>query len=142
VILSEMPLWYTGHFVQGRMRPCYGDDCAECRKGTGGQVRYVLACAEVSTRRVGILEVGRAVGLQIRDHCQASGTARGLWFEIGKESNAKQSRMTLQLISESPGIWYLEMPVPDLKKALAATWDKAKIPLPQGFSKSPRFAHP
>jgi hypothetical protein len=98
-----------------------------------------MATVEVSTRRVGIFEVGRAVGLQVRDMAAASSSFRGLWFEFGKESNSKQSRMTVQLVDKSPGNWWHELPVPDLKKALAATWDKAKIALPAGFQHGPRF---
>jgi len=134
VILSEAPLWYTGHFLRGRMRPCYGDDCEECKKGTGGQIRYVLAGVEVSSRRVGLLELGRAVGLQIRDYAQSMGTARGMWLEFGKESHAKQSRMIVQMIEKPVEIDWMELSVPNMKEALVATWTKAQIPLPEGFT--------
>jgi hypothetical protein len=142
IVLSEMPLWYTGHFTGGRMKPCYGTDCAECKKGTGGQIRYVLSCAEVSSARVGIIEVGRTVGLQIKEMASSAGTSRGLWLEFGKETTAKQSRMTIKQILEPTGDWWHELPVPDMREALAATWDKAKIELPEGFQRARRSMPP
>lgn len=146
VVLCERPLWYVGHYHRGRMVPCLGDDCRLCRDGVGAQVRYVISAAEVSTRRVGLLEVGRGVGLQLRDWAAACGRLRGLWLELTKQTSAKQSRMEVSLVQKDPGDWYLGLGIPDIQKALYATWGKAGMEIPQQYVRadkgSPSFKAP
>jgi len=140
IILSEVPLWYAGHFHKGRMRPCYGEGCLWCEENIGAQVRYIMAAVERSTRLVGLLEVSRSVGLVMRGEADAITGVRGLAFELGKETAAKQSRMEIVLLAPPDEDWWKSVPVPSLRDALSATWRKGGMALPQGFRPESRVS--
>jgi len=133
VCLSEAPLWYSGHYVSGRMAPCVGDGCELCAEGVGGQVRYVFAAAEVSTKRVGLLEVSRSNGLLIRSWVSRRGKFKGMVLEFSKHSHSKNSRTQVLYIDEDLPPWYLALEVPDVKRALLMTWKKGGFKLPKGM---------
>lgn len=145
-VLSEQPLWYAGHFVGKRMVPCYGEGCAECAKGTGAQLRYVLACCEQGSGRVGLLEVGRSVAVEIRDRAGSIGKLRGTLWEFGRHSHSKQSRLEASLVDGAATPFVLSREVPDIRRALRATWQKAGLEIPEGFEDrqpvSDRFRRP
>jgi len=130
VILSEAPVWYLAHFYMGRMRPCVGSDCELCHNKIGTQLRYALAVAEVSSRRVGLLEVGKTVALQIRDWVPRNGGLRGMVLELGKYTTSKQSRMEVAFVERSEGPWWHSLEAPDVRRALRSTWEKAGFALP------------
>lgn len=131
VILSEQPLWYQGHFVSKRMAPCIGHECVECMRGTGQQVRWVFAAAEIESRRQGLVEVGNATALELKQFTARVGTFRGMMIWIGRYSLSKQSRIEVELVDEPMPVWAAEMEGTDLKRALQATWLKAGFSLPQ-----------
>lgn len=133
-LLGTAPVYYVGHFDDGRMWPCCTPDCGMCREGKGSQVRYVMGAADVTTKRVGILEVGRANGLLIRDWAQSRGAMKGVVIELAKHSHARTSRTEVRLVDKEPGPWIHMLQVPDLKRALILTWDKANMPIPPGMS--------
>ena len=132
-VLSDAPVWYTGHFVEGRMWPCAGEGCRLCAEGIGTQVRFVLAVCELSTRRVGLLEMGRSNGLAVRDWCGRNGGLKGMVLEFYKHSKASTSRTEVSYIDRLPPPWVYAMPVPEVRKALVNTWVKAKMPVPKGL---------
>jgi hypothetical protein len=138
VMLSERPIWYTGHYVGGRMAPCCGSGCDYCATGISAQVRYVVACAESSTRRVGLIEFGRANGLLIRDWINRQGTMRGMVLEISKHSKNVQSRTEIRYIETPCDPWYLTLQVPDCSTALFLTWHKAGMKMPEELVESSR----
>lgn len=133
VCLSEAPLWYSGHFEGGRMCPCVGEECDFCARGIGGQVRYVFACAEVATKRAGLLEVGRENGQLIRSWIARKGGFRGMVLELSKHSHSKTSRTEVQYIDREEPPWYLALDPPDVRRALLMTWKKAGFKLPPGL---------
>lgn len=130
VVLSEKPLWYQGHFVHGRMAPCVGSECIECARGTGAQIRWVFACAEVETRRQGLMEVGQATQLELRQYVTRAGRFRGLVLCFGRYSKAKQSRIECEYVDDPMPVWAHEMAATDLGAALRATWTKAGFSVP------------
>ena len=134
VCLSEGPLWYTGHYISGRMAPCVGEGCELCGEGIGGQVRYVFACAEVSSKRAGLLEVGRNNGLLIRSWVPRHDGFRGMVLELMKHSHSRTSRTEVLYVDREEPPWYLALEVPDVKRALLMTWKKAGFRLPKGMS--------
>lgn len=134
VLLSEEVVWYTGHFLEGRMNPCQGKGCELCKTGIGGQVRYVLPVAEVSTRRVGLLEVSRGIGQLVRSWIARHEGLRGMVLELSKHSLSKQSRTDVAYIDRPVPPWYLDLEVPDVRKALFLTWRKAGFEIPPGLS--------
>lgn len=134
VLLAEQVLWYTGHFIEGRMNPCQGKGCELCRAGTGGQVRYVLPVAEVSTRRVGLLEVSRGIGELVKSWMPKNDGLRGMVIELSKHSLSKQSRTDVVYVERSIAPWFLECEVPDVRKALFLTWRKAGFKIPPGLT--------
>lgn len=130
VILSREPLWYVGHFDRGRMVPCYREGCRLCAEGVGAQVRYVFSAIEISTRRIGLVEVGKSVGQLIRDWTDRCGGLRGMWVEAYKHTASKNSRMEVRYIDNPLPNGILDQEGPDCKEALVATWQKAKVDLP------------
>lgn len=133
VCLSEGPVWYSGHFLKGRMEPCYGDGCKACREGVGAQARYIFVCVEPLSRKVGLLEVSRSVALELREMAEGRGQLRGLTFEIGKHTRHKQSRMEVVGVPDAPGLNAGAFEVPDVKKALILTWEKAGFEVPKQY---------
>lgn len=134
VCLSEAPLWYSGHYVSGRMAPCTGEGCELCGEGIGGQVRYVFAAAEISTKRVGLLEVARGNGLLIRSWIPKRGYFKGMVLELSKHSHSKSSRTEVVYVDREEPPWYLALEVPAVKKALMLTWKKGGFKLPRGMT--------
>jgi hypothetical protein len=121
-LLSPAPLWYVGHFHNKRMRRCPGSGCDLCAAGVGTQLRYVLGCVEPVSETVGIMEVGKTVGLQLRDRAASHGSCRGLLVEFSKASSSKRSHTELRFVDVvDPPVW-LRFPAPDLKMCLERTW--------------------
>jgi hypothetical protein len=135
IILSERPLGYSGHFLKGRMCPCYGEDCQTCHQGIGAQLRYMFAAVEPSTRRVGIWDCGRSVALEVRAASEARGSLRGLWLCIGHYSRSKQSRTEIEVVRDPLPFWFETLDGPDCTRALIETWRKAGHDIPKGYEK-------
>lgn len=130
VILSENPLWYGGHYVGKRMQPCHGQECLECERGTGMQVRWVFAAADILTHRAGLVEVGNSTALELKDYVKQTGYFRGLVIHLGRYSHSKMSRIECDLVQEDIPIWSASMAAPELVKCLHATWARAGFPIP------------
>lgn len=139
-ILSDTPVWYAGHYYKGRMLPCYGEGCALCADGVGAQLRYLIVGADPVSRRVGILEVGRTIALEIRDISGGKRPLRGMTIELSRHSHSKQSRMEAKYIDIDTPDWVLRLEAPDPKAAIVATWQKAKVLVPEGFLSEPKRA--
>lgn len=135
VVLSEQVLWYAGHFVDNRMSPCLGRECELCHDGCAGQVRYVFAAAEVSSKRAGLMEVGRGIGELMRDWCGRHDGLRGMVLSFSKHSHSKQSRTVVEYIDREEPPWFRSLEVPDPVTALRLTWKKAGFKLPEGLMK-------
>jgi len=135
VVLSESAVWYTGHFVGGRMCPCIGHGCDFCAAAIGAQVRYCVSCAEVTSRRVGLIEFGRSNGLLLRDWTPRAGGLRGMTIEVSKHSKSVQSRTELAYVDRICEPWFLSLGVPDPCLALYLTWQKAGMAMPEVFAK-------
>jgi len=133
VILSSEPIWYTGHYVGGRMCPCIGTGCEYCAAGIGAQVRYVFAVAETRSRRSGLIEFGRSNGYLIREWIGRSGQLRGMMLEVSKHGRSLQSRTEIAYVEHVCPPWYLGIPVPDVQLALFLTWHKAGMAMPAAW---------
>lgn len=133
VCLSQAPLWYSGHFVAGRMAPCTGAECAMCAEGVGGQVRYVFGAAEVHTKRVGLLEISRSNGLLVQSWMARHGGFEGMVLELTKHSHSKSSRTEIVYIDDPAPAWFRGLEVPNVRRALLMTWKKAGFVLPRGM---------
>jgi hypothetical protein len=133
VLLGKEPVYYVGHYVDGRMWPCLKETCGMCKQGIGSQVRYVMAAAEIATKRVGILEVGRGNGLIIRDWAIGHEGLTGVVIELEKHSHARTSRTEIRCIEKECGPWPYHIELPDLRRALLLTWTKANMPIPPGL---------
>lgn len=134
IILSEEPIWYSGHFVNGRMAPCCGAECDLCAAGTGVQIRYCFAVVEPLTKRVGLIEFGEGNGLMIRDWGNRNSGVRGIKIEVFKQSKSNQSRTQIKYADEIPPIWIADLEIPDPALALYLTWHKAGMPMPSEFA--------
>lgn len=135
IMLGKSPVWYTGHFTDGRMWPCSGEGCELCAHGIGAQLRYVVACVEPISRKVGMLEMGKTHGLTLKDWCSRAGGFPGMTVEFSKHSSARQSRTELTFIDRPPPPWIWELECPDIAKALILTWRKAEMPVPASVQK-------
>lgn len=133
VILSERPVWYTGHFVRNRMAPCPGAGCEFCGAAIGSQIRYCFGVVELFTRRVGLLELGRSNGLLVQDWSYRSGGLRGMTLRLSKHSKSAQSRCVLEYVEEEPPGYVAKLVAPDPSLALYLTWHKAGFAMPEDF---------
>jgi len=138
VFLSSEPIWYTGHYVSGRMAPCAGGGCDYCATGIGAQVRYCVACADTTTRRTGLIEFGRSNGLLLRDWMARTGSLRGMVIEVSKHSKNVQSRTEVRYIDMPCEPWYNTIETPDVSTALFLTWHKAGFRMPEELVESSR----
>jgi len=133
VVLSDVPTWYTGHFVGGRMCPCSGPGCDYCAGAIGAQVRFCFGVVEPLSRRVGLIEFGRSNGMMIRDWANRSGSLKGVQIEVSKHSKSSQSRTEVKLIEETPPLWIASLQSPDPGISLYLTWHKAGMRMPAEF---------
>lgn len=133
VMLGDQPVWYLGHYVGGRMAACVGSGCDYCATGIGSQVRFCMSCAEVATRRTGLIEFGKGNGEMIGDWARRQGTLRGLVIEVSKHTKSRQSRTEVRHVSSPAEPWFLPLEVPDIALALYLTWQKAGLQIPQAL---------
>jgi len=122
--LSPAALWYVGHYEGGRMRLCIGEGCELCEKGCGKQIRYVVSAVEVTTRKVGVIEVGESIALTLKDLCSRNGGLRGMIVECMKATKSKHSRMEMVPVHEAPPAWALALAPLDLREVLEKTWQR------------------
>jgi hypothetical protein len=130
VVLSDMPVWYTGHYWKGRMTPCLGADCEACSNQIGAQLRYVIGAVEYSTKRVGLLEISRSIAQELKEMMGRDESMKGMAIEFTKYSNAKNSRMIVTEVTFANGLTLSDYHCPDILNALVATWEKAGIQIP------------
>jgi len=128
VVVSHEAVPYKGHYVNRRMVPCLGDGCKWCAQKIGTQIRFVIAAAEATTQQVGLLEVGRSVGLELRDMSKRHGQLRGMCFCLSRISYSKQSRMEVEYEERDTPGWVFELRAPDIRKALECTWRRQGVP--------------
>jgi hypothetical protein len=138
VVLSQQPVWYAGHYDQGRMRPCKAPHCSYCEDNVGRQVRFVFAIAEVDTHRMGLIEVSQSVAELIRSWTRECEGLRGMVLEFFKHSNSIRSRTQVALLRDHHPMWYQDLEAPDPKMALEMTWQKAGHSHPRQASRVPR----
>lgn len=123
-MVSTGPIWYRGHFVSKRMVPCVGDGCKWCAAKVGSQMRFVFAAAERTSGTVGLMEVGRSVALELRDMSERAGAFRGMRVEFTRSTHSKQSRMEVALQDPEEDGWWKKLTIPEVRKALQATWKR------------------
>lgn len=124
VLLGREPGWYVGHYDRGRMRQCVREGCRLCAAGVGAQLRYVLPCASMASRRVGLMEVGRGVGEEIRDWARSRGGMRGMVVVFERAGRSKHARLDCRPVSGPIPPWTLSLEPPDVTWALRQTWQR------------------
>ena len=124
--LSREPAWYLGHFSQGRMRRCFGAGCEMCQARIGRQIRFVISCVELNTRRVGVVELGVTPAKQVEEWAASNGGLRGVCFTMRRASRAKQARHELEVVREYPGDWVNDLQGINLGEVMSKTWDRQK----------------
>lgn len=88
VALADEPFIYVGHWWQGSMRPCAGEDCRMCGLGVGRQMRYVLEVVEVGTWRLWVWEFTAGTARRITEAVGLDKVA-GLGFRVRRAGHAK-----------------------------------------------------
>ncbi len=99
IILSEAPVRYRGHWVDGRMRPCCGAACPYCERRMGGQVRYAFACYDLAARASALLEIGAGAAGVIREASEREGRLRGLAFRLRKQDGRDRGRIIIEPVA-------------------------------------------
>ena len=135
-VLSDQPIWYTGHYYLGRMRPCCSEHCTICAEGVGTQVRYCFPVVDLDTKHVGLLELGRGHGLDIRAAAEEGHGLKGLIMEARKTGKASQSRTKLTFLHREPPDWINQIDPPDCGLALYLTWSKAGMAIPDPMQRA------
>lgn len=125
ILLPAKPVWYVAHWRNGRMIPCEGEDCKLCAMETGKQIRYVFAVAEITTRRPGLIELGKTNALLIRDWGGMDGFPNFATFEVHRPGRTKNSRIDIRRIEENVWPWCTKIAPPDPYRALQATWSRS-----------------
>jgi len=74
-----------------------------------------------------VIEVGKSVGLMLRDLTHRNGGLRGMLVEFGKSTKAKQSHTEVEYIDEHAPAWCLALPEPDLREVLERTWERQMV---------------
>jgi hypothetical protein len=93
----------------------------------GKQIRYVISAVEMSTKRVGVIEMSESVAQLIREWAIPNEGARGLIVELGKASKSKHSRLEVNLIRERPPGWVMGLDGLDLVEVLSRTWERIEL---------------
>lgn len=124
VVLSEEPYFYRGHFVNGRMIPCAGDLCLNCSNGVGAQIRWVFAGFDPYTGQMGIIELGRSVGFELRARSEKAGKFRGLVLKLWRHGKSEKSRVEMDVLDMDVSKTIVGMRAPDIAKALKLTWNR------------------
>lgn len=125
VVLSREPMHYLGHFVNGRMIPCADTGCVYCENGVGRQLRWVFACVEPFSGQVGMMELGRSVGLELRAKSDAQQKFKGLVLKFWRAGKSIQSRLEMDVVDMKVSNSYLALPCPDVGKAMKMTWQRS-----------------
>lgn len=123
-VLSTEPVWYIGHFDVGRMRQCRGDLCRMCVQGVGRQIRYVVSAVELTSRRLGVLELGTAPMMHIRDRALSRGALRGMVIEVSRAGRSKHGRLDISVMEETAPSWATTMEGLDCSVVLDRTWSR------------------
>jgi len=102
-VLSTAPCRYRGHWIDGGMRPCTGDQCVYCDRRMGGQWRYAFHVQDTEGGGCGFFEVGAATAEVIWRIASAQGELRGLCFRFEHEGGREKGRVTAtQVVSSVP----------------------------------------
>jgi hypothetical protein len=115
------------------MVPCSGNDCEACGAAIGAQVRYCFAVAEVTTRRIGLIEMGKSNGLMLQEWSARNGGLRGMMVELRKHTKSPQSRTEILYVDDPAPLWSVGVDAPDPALALYLTWHKAGFKMPAEF---------
>jgi hypothetical protein len=125
-VLSTSPVWYVGHFENGRMGKCSGDGCPSCARGVGKQIRYVLSVVDVSTHQLGVIELSQSVADLVRAFSDRHGVMRGMVLDFTKAARSKHSRMEVSYIDQVAPGWCTTMEGLDLREVLGSTWERIR----------------
>lgn len=135
ILVCDGPLGYAGHFQHGRMEPCYGEGCKACKEGIGAQIRYMFGAVEPNTKRTGIWDVGRSVGLLVRDAGDRRAGMRGLWLAITHQTASRRSQTDFEVLDQIVPDWVKGIECPDRQRAIVETWRRKGIEIPDGYDK-------
>lgn len=137
-VLSHEPVWYVGHFAQGRMRRCRGELCRYCVDQVGRQIRFVVCGVDIRTRQLGVLEVGSSPMAHIRDRALSRGELRGMVIDVSRPARSKHGRLEVVCLEEAAPSWAVTTEGLDCRVVLEKTWNRevgteAKAPSPGPF---------
>ena len=122
VILSEVPVWYPGHWVKKRYRPCVRPGCRYCAEDIAWQWRYVVSVASLRSKVSGLIDVGQAVGLQIDAWIGLNERLRGMTIRFRQQREVRCWRMVVELLGEPPWIGWEDLPARKILPTLKKTW--------------------
>jgi hypothetical protein len=84
----------------------------------------VLSCVELTTRRVGVLELGVNPAKMIEQWAASNGGLRGVCFELTRASKSKNSRLEISVVREYPGDWIDDVQGVNLGECMTRTFDR------------------
>lgn len=125
VVLSAQPFHYRGHFVGTRMIPCAGPQCVYCENGVGAQLRWVVGAIDPFSGQVGLMEMGRTIGLELRAKTDGKQPLKGSVVKFWRAGKSIHSRLEMDIVDMPVSKAYLTVPCPDIGKALKMTWQRS-----------------
>lgn len=85
VCLAGEPWCYVGHWVDGAMRPCKGEECKLCEAGVGSQTRMCLEVMRVPGGETLVWEFGAATARKLREAAGGCPDIGGFGFRVSRQ---------------------------------------------------------
>lgn len=125
-IISDLPLWYKGHWFAGRVRKCEGENCPACGMGVGSQRRWVFQVHRPGVSTLYLLEISESNALLVRSWIHRAGGFRGMNLMFSRPGQKRNGRVEVEYGPDAaPGRWE-EVQILDLQTCLEATWNNVK----------------
>lgn len=122
LFLQDAPVTFTGHYVDGRMKPCVHNGCTLCAKGIGTQRRWVFAVYECARGATRLLELGASPANQLQHYAIDYQGLLGLRFRFSKPGGTLRSTITVDLTG-SARVPESELPTcPDTAELMRKIW--------------------
>jgi len=127
ILGNKAPLWYWAHWVDGRMRPCPGENCGYCNAGIGKQRRWVFACVRTLSVKPMLWEVSDSIASDIRTFAERYDTVTNLELAVSRDNGGSKAKLRvssrgLDTRERGSAIVY-----PEPSEALELTWTELRM---------------
>jgi hypothetical protein len=97
LMLADTPMFFRGHYIDGRMKPCSHGGCSMCNDGKGTQKRWVFPVYDTARGATRLLELGEAPAGQLMRYAIDYQGLLGLKFKMSKPGGTLRSTISVEL---------------------------------------------